>query len=91
VTCVLKGIQINPLKRRSDERGSFVELMTEDWIDLSKEDEIAQANLSACMHACHKMATSPKYRVEYSVLEEKCSTAALLTPSWKRACFSKKE
>lgn len=46
MTCVLKGIQIKPLKRISDERGSFVELMREDWIDLFKEDEIAQANLS---------------------------------------------
>jgi len=43
---VLKGIQIKPLKRISDERGSFVELMREDWRDLFKEDEIAQANLS---------------------------------------------
>lgn len=43
---MLKGIQIKPLKRISDERGSFLELMREDWRDLFKEDEIAQANLS---------------------------------------------
>jgi dTDP-4-dehydrorhamnose 3,5-epimerase len=43
---MLKGIQIKPLKRVFDERGSFQELMREDWKDLLEEDEIAQANLS---------------------------------------------
>ena len=43
---MLLGIQIKPLKRRFDERGSFQELMRRDWTDLLKEDEIAQANLS---------------------------------------------
>ena len=46
MTCMLKGIQIKPLKRIPDERGSFLELMRADWRDLFKEDEIAQANLS---------------------------------------------
>ena len=42
---MLEGIQIKPLKRRSDERGFFVELMRKDWKELFKED-IVQANLS---------------------------------------------
>ena len=43
---MLEGIQIKPLKRRSDERGLFVELMRKDWKELFKEDDILQANLS---------------------------------------------
>jgi len=43
---MLEGIQIKPLKRRSDERGLFVELMRKDWKELFKEDDIVQTNLS---------------------------------------------
>jgi len=43
---MLKGIQIEPLKRRFDERGFFLELMRGDWKELFQEDEIVQANLS---------------------------------------------
>lgn len=43
---MLEGIQIKPLKRRSDERGFFLELMRKDWNELLGEDHLAQANLS---------------------------------------------
>jgi dTDP-4-dehydrorhamnose 3,5-epimerase len=43
---MLEGIKIKPLKRRFDERGSFLELMRRDWKELFKEDNIVQANLS---------------------------------------------
>ena len=43
---MLKGITIKPVKRFSDERGFFTEIMRRDWADLFAEDEIAQANLS---------------------------------------------
>jgi len=43
---MLKGITIKPLKRFSDERGFFTEVMRKDWKDLFGEDKIAQANLS---------------------------------------------
>jgi dTDP-4-dehydrorhamnose 3,5-epimerase len=43
---MLKGVIIRQLKRFSDERGFFTEVMREDWRDLFAEDEIAQANLS---------------------------------------------
>ena len=43
---MLKGIQIKPIKRIFDERGSFQELMRKEWKDLLREDEITQANLS---------------------------------------------
>lgn len=43
---MLEGIQINPLKRKFDERGFFLELMRKDWKELFKEDNIVQANLS---------------------------------------------
>jgi len=42
---MLEGIQIKLLKRRFDERGFFLELMREDWKEISQND-IAQANLS---------------------------------------------
>lgn len=42
---MLEGIQIKLLKRRFDERGFFLELMREDWKEIS-QDDIAQANLS---------------------------------------------
>jgi dTDP-4-dehydrorhamnose 3,5-epimerase len=43
---MLKGITIKPIKRFSDERGFFTEIMRKDWKDLFAEDKIAQANLS---------------------------------------------
>jgi len=43
---LLKGIIIKPLKRFSDERGFFTELMREDWKNLLNEDRFVQANLS---------------------------------------------
>lgn len=43
---MLKGIIIKPLKRFNDERGSFTELMREDWKDILSEDRFVQANFS---------------------------------------------
>jgi len=43
---MLKGITIKPIKRFSDERGFFTEVMRKDWTELFAEDKIAQANLS---------------------------------------------
>ncbi|MCW4047177.1 MAG: dTDP-4-dehydrorhamnose 3,5-epimerase family protein [Candidatus Bathyarchaeota archaeon] len=43
---MLKGITIKPIKRLSDERGFFSEIMREDWTDIFADDKIAQANLS---------------------------------------------
>ncbi|MEM3833378.1 MAG: dTDP-4-dehydrorhamnose 3,5-epimerase family protein [Thermoprotei archaeon] len=43
---MLEGIQIKTLKRRSDERGFFLELMRKDWKELLREDEIVQVNMS---------------------------------------------
>jgi dTDP-4-dehydrorhamnose 3,5-epimerase len=43
---MLKGIIIKPLKRVNDERGSFTELMREDWTELLNEEHPAQANFS---------------------------------------------
>jgi dTDP-4-dehydrorhamnose 3,5-epimerase len=43
---VLNGIIIKPIKRLSDERGFFTEIMRIDWKDLFGNDNIAQANLS---------------------------------------------
>jgi dTDP-4-dehydrorhamnose 3,5-epimerase len=43
---MLKGIIIKPLKRSPDERGSFTEVMRNDWTDLFGKDKVAQANLS---------------------------------------------
>ena len=43
---MLKGIKVTPLKRLSDERGFFTEIMRTDWKDLFQEDTIAQANFS---------------------------------------------
>ncbi len=43
---MLKGIIIKPLKRHVDERGSFTELMREDWKDILNEDHFVQANFS---------------------------------------------
>jgi len=44
---MLPGIIIKPLKRMSDERGSFTEVYRKDWKDLFQENDApAQANLS---------------------------------------------
>lgn len=43
---MLKGIIIQPLRRFNDERGSFTQLMREDWKDLLDEDRLVQANFS---------------------------------------------
>ena len=43
---MLKGIIIEPLKRFNDERGSFMELMRQDWKEILKEDRFIQANFS---------------------------------------------
>lgn len=43
---MLQGIRIRPIKRISDERGFFTEVMRKDWTDLFAEDTIAQANFS---------------------------------------------
>jgi len=43
---MLKGIIIEPLKRFNDERGSFMELMRQDWKEILKEDRFVQANFS---------------------------------------------
>ena len=43
---MLKGIIIKPLKRFNDERGSFTELMRQDWKDILNEDRLVQANFS---------------------------------------------
>ena len=43
---MLKGIIIKPLKRFNDERGSFTELMRQDWRDILNEDRVVQANFS---------------------------------------------
>lgn len=43
---MLKGIIIKPLKRFNDERGSFTELMRQDWKDTLNEDRFLQANFS---------------------------------------------
>jgi dTDP-4-dehydrorhamnose 3,5-epimerase len=43
---MLSGIIIKPIKRLSDERGFFTEIMRKDWTDLFGDDTVAQANLS---------------------------------------------
>jgi dTDP-4-dehydrorhamnose 3,5-epimerase len=43
---MLKGINIKPLKRFNDERGSFTELIRQDWKDILNEDRFVQANFS---------------------------------------------
>ena len=43
---MLKGIMIKPLKRFSDERGSFTEIIREDWKDILDQDRAVQANFS---------------------------------------------
>lgn len=43
---MLKGIIIKPIRRFTDERGFFTEVMRKDWKDLFGEDTVAQSNLS---------------------------------------------
>jgi dTDP-4-dehydrorhamnose 3,5-epimerase len=43
---MLTGIVIKPLKRISDERGSFTEVFRKDWKDLLGDDTAVQSNLS---------------------------------------------
>jgi len=43
---MLDGVIIKPLKRRSDERGFFTEIMRKDWKELFRDDDLVQANLS---------------------------------------------
>ncbi len=43
---MLQGIRIRPIRRFSDERGFFTEVMRTDWKDLFEEDSIVQANHS---------------------------------------------
>jgi dTDP-4-dehydrorhamnose 3,5-epimerase len=43
---MLEGISIKKIKRLSDERGFFTEIMRTDWKDLFAEVKIAQANVS---------------------------------------------
>jgi dTDP-4-dehydrorhamnose 3,5-epimerase len=43
---MLTGIIIKPIKRSSDERGFFTEIMRTDWKDLFGNDSVTQANLS---------------------------------------------
>jgi len=43
---MLEGIEIKTLKIRFDERGSFTEIMREDWKEILGEDRFIQANLS---------------------------------------------
>ena len=43
---MLKGIIIKPLKKTNDERGSFAEIMREDWKDLLDDEHPVQANLA---------------------------------------------
>jgi dTDP-4-dehydrorhamnose 3,5-epimerase len=43
---MLDGIKVKPIKRLSDERGFFSEVMRTDWKDLFEEDTIVQVNHS---------------------------------------------
>jgi dTDP-4-dehydrorhamnose 3,5-epimerase len=43
---MLPGITIKPLKRTSDERGSFTEVFRKDWADLLEKDVTVQSNFS---------------------------------------------
>lgn len=43
---MLERIEIKPLKRHYDERGSFTELIRKDWKETLDEQEFVQANLS---------------------------------------------
>jgi dTDP-4-dehydrorhamnose 3,5-epimerase len=43
---MLKGIMVKPLRRINDERGSFTELIREDWKDVLGKDLLVQSNFS---------------------------------------------
>lgn len=43
---MLQGIRIRPIRRISDERGFFTEVMRKDWKELFGEDTVVQANFS---------------------------------------------
>jgi dTDP-4-dehydrorhamnose 3,5-epimerase len=43
---MLPGIRVHDTRRNVDERGSFAELIRQDWKELLDEDIIVQANLS---------------------------------------------
>ena len=43
---MLKGIAIKPIKRFSDERGFFTEVLRTDWTDFFGNDKIVQTNIS---------------------------------------------
>jgi dTDP-4-dehydrorhamnose 3,5-epimerase len=43
---MLPGVRIVDLKKTIDERGSFAEIMRQDWKELLEDDSIVQANLS---------------------------------------------
>jgi dTDP-4-dehydrorhamnose 3,5-epimerase len=55
---MLPGVMIKPLRRFSDERGSFTEVFRNDWKDLIENDQILQTNLSvtypSLVRAWHK-------------------------------------
>jgi len=43
---MLPGIKVRTLEKFPDERGSFTEIFRDDWLDLTENDKIVQANLS---------------------------------------------
>ena len=43
---MLPGVKVTDLRKNTDERGYFAEILREDWTDLLAEDKIVQANLS---------------------------------------------
>jgi dTDP-4-dehydrorhamnose 3,5-epimerase len=43
---MLPGVNVRDLSKSIDERGSFAELLRNDWRDILGDDRIAQANLS---------------------------------------------
>ena len=43
---MLDGIEVIDLKKNTDERGSFTEIMREDWSDFLKSEKAVQSNLS---------------------------------------------
>lgn len=43
---LLLGVKVKPLIRHYDDRGSFTELMRQDWRELLGDDSLVQANLS---------------------------------------------
>jgi len=43
---MLPGIHVRDIKNNSDDRGSFAEILREDWADSVRGDKIVQSNLS---------------------------------------------